>query len=69
MAAGGVAIGIIKAQLADKVAGIINNLGSMLKTTAPVANIGSTNEVTAELEDTSVRKVTPTQIRVIIMIG
>ena len=69
MAAGGVAMGIMKAQLAERVAGIINNLGSIWNTTAPVAKIGRINEVTAELEDISVRKVTNKQINVMNIMG
>ena len=69
MAAGGVAIGIMKAQLADRVAGIINSLGSIWNTIAPVAKIGRIKDVTAELEDISVRKVTNTHINVMSMMG
>ena len=42
MALGGVAIGIIKAQEAERVAGIMSNIGLMLMSTASDANIGRT---------------------------
>ena len=59
---GAVATGIINAQLALMVAGIISNIGSILVPTAVAANTGINKTVLAVLLVVSVKKVTPKQM-------
>lgn len=69
IALGGVATGIIKAQDAERVAGIISNRGLICIATATDANIGRTISVVAVFDVSSVKNVNPKQIIIIIMIG
>lgn len=69
IALGGVATGIINAQDAAIVAGIINNRGLVFIATATDAKIGRIISVVAVFEVSSVKKVIPKQILIIIIIG
>ena len=59
----------MKAQLAERVAGIIISKGSIPKTIAAVARIGKSRLVIAVLDVSSVRKVTNTQTKPTIIRG
>lgn len=65
----GDATGIIKAQLAESVAGIINKIGSISNAILACAKIGNTKLVVAVLEVTSVSKVSTTQTTTTITSG
>ena len=69
MACVGDATGIIKAQLADKVAGIINTLGSTPNTTLAFAKMGNTKLVVAVFDVNSVNIVNTKQTITINTIG
>jgi len=69
MALGGVPAGIIKAQEAEIVAGIINNSGWICPATAIAAKTGSNNWVMAVLLVNSVRKVIKKAMTATITIG
>ena len=69
IALGGVATGIIKAQDAESVAGIINNIGFVFMAKATDAKIGRIISVVAVLDVNSVKKVRPKQMMRIITIG
>ena len=69
IALGGVATGIIKAQDAEIVAGIISINGLVFMATAIDANIGRIISVVAVLDVNSVKNVRPEQIDTIIKIG
>ena len=69
MALGGVATGIIKAQDAEKVAGIINNNGLICMAIPTDARMGRIISVVAVLDFNSVKNVILVQIMTIIMIG
>ena len=62
MALGGVATGIMKAQVADKVAGIISMSGLIFAATAIEASRGRIISVVAILDVSSVRKVSVVQM-------
>ena len=66
IAFGGVATGIIKAQDADRVAGIINNRGFVFIATATDASIGRIISVVAVFDVSSVKKVIAVHVIVII---
>ena len=68
IALGGVATGIINAQDADIVAGIISNKGLVSMAMATDANIGSIISVVAVFDVSSVKNVRPKQIITIITI-
>ena len=61
IALGGVATGIMKAQDAERVAGIINNRGLAFMAKATDAKIGRIISVVAVLDVSSVKKVRPKQ--------
>ena len=63
MAFGAVATGNIKAQEADKVAGIITNSTGISALIAVAAKIGSTKVVVAKFELSSVKNVIQRQIK------
>src|SRR5690606_2666533 len=65
----GDATGIIKAQLAESVAGIINKIGSISNAILACAKMGNTKLVVAVLEVTSVSKVSTTQTTTTIING
>jgi hypothetical protein len=69
MALGGVATGIIKAQEAESVAGIMSISGFVFMATATDASIGKIISVVAVLEVNSVKKVRLKQITSIIRNG
>jgi hypothetical protein len=69
IAFGGVATGIIKAQEADRVAGIIRSKGLILIATATPAKIGRTISVVAVFEVSSVKKVSMAQINIMMKMG
>ena len=69
MALGGVATGIIKAQDAESVAGIISNSGLAFMAKATDANMGRIISVVAVLDVSSVKKVKPVQMMEVIRIG
>lgn len=65
MAFGGVATGIIKAQLAAIAVGMISNRGLIPNPTATAAKIGPKAETVAMLLDSSVTKITVVQTIII----
>ena len=69
IALGGVATGIINAQDAESVAGIISNIGFAFMAKATEANIGRIISVVAVLDVNSVKKVRPKHMMRIIKIG
>ena len=68
IALGGVATGIINAQDAEIVAGIISNRGLVSIAIATDANIGRTISVVAVFDVSSVKNVIPKQIIIIMII-
>ena len=69
MALGGVATGIMKAQEAERVAGIINSRGLAFMATATEARMGRIISVVAVLDVNSVRKVRVPHMTLIIRYG
>ena len=69
MALGGVATGIMKAQDAESVAGIISSSGLVFMAKATDANMGRIISVVAVLDVSSVKKVKPVQMMEVIRIG
>ena len=69
IALGGVATGIMNAQEADRVAGIISNNGLVFMANATDARIGRIISVVAVFDVNSVKKVIPEHIMKIIAMG